>query len=161
MANLKYVLEEDARLDLNVSKTCILPKGISQQASCNVAQQKINSSPTLATISGNVSLASFCPEGFVGIDVPIVVDDVEKLVTFGATSRSFFFPSEIVANRVSLGSIPSGLSMTRVRGERRMRPLELWYPVSGCHTANWAPATHVESCAEAVSGFNLVSCSTV
>jgi hypothetical protein len=33
----------------------------------------INASPTLATLSGNVSFASVCPEGFVGIG-PIGTD---------------------------------------------------------------------------------------
>ena len=86
LADLKHVLKEDAGLDLNVSK---------QQAACDVAQQKINSRPSLAALSGNVSLASFCPEGFLGIGVPIgtyafiqhcvaktcrvIIDDVEKL----------------------------------------------------------------------------------
>jgi hypothetical protein len=41
LADLKYVLKEDAGLDLNVSKTSILlhilPKGTSQQFACDVA----------------------------------------------------------------------------------------------------------------------------
>jgi hypothetical protein len=44
---------------------------ITQQAAFDVAQNLINSSPSLATLSGNVALASFCPEGFVDIGVPI------------------------------------------------------------------------------------------
>ena len=55
----------------------------------------INASPTLTHLAGDVLLASFCPEGFVGIGVPIgtdafvqnfvaktcraIIDDVEKL----------------------------------------------------------------------------------
>jgi hypothetical protein len=58
-------------LDLNVPKTSILPKGITQQSVFEVVQNILNSSPTLATLSGNVSLVSFCLEGFVGIGVPI------------------------------------------------------------------------------------------
>ena len=75
MAELKRVLKEDAGLKLNVNKTSVLPKGV---------------------LSGDVTIGSFCPEGFVGIGVPIgtdafvqnfvaktcraIIDDVEKLV---------------------------------------------------------------------------------
>ena len=60
---------EDAGLDLNVSKTSFLPKGVSQQAAFDVTQNIITNSPTLATLSRSISLASFCAEGFVGIGV--------------------------------------------------------------------------------------------
>jgi hypothetical protein len=79
LAELKRVLKEDAGLELNVSKTSILPKGTTQQAVFDAA---------------HIS-ASFCHEGFVGIGVPIgtdafvqnfvaktcraITDDVEKL----------------------------------------------------------------------------------
>jgi len=78
-----------------VSKTSILPKGVTAQAAFDVAQDIIQAIPTLAHLSGDVLLASFCPEGFVGIGVPIgtdafvqnfvakscraIIDDVEKL----------------------------------------------------------------------------------
>jgi hypothetical protein len=55
----------------------------------------MNNSPALTPLNADVSLASFCPEGFIGIGVPIgtdtfvrnfvakactsIIDDVEKL----------------------------------------------------------------------------------
>ncbi len=69
LADLKHVLKEDAALDLNVSKTCVLPKGVTQQAAFDVAHNVINASPSLTHLSGDVFLASFCPEGSVGIGV--------------------------------------------------------------------------------------------
>ena len=61
----------------------------------DVAHSIIAASPALTQLSGDVSLASFCPEDFVGIGVPIgadafvqrfvgktcrsIIDDVEKL----------------------------------------------------------------------------------
>ena len=74
LAELKSVLKEDAGLELNVLKTSVLPKGISQQAAFDAAHNIINASPTLAHLSPDVLLASFCPEGFVGIGVPIGTD---------------------------------------------------------------------------------------
>ena len=95
MSDLKRVLKEDAGLDLVVSKTSVLPKGVTQQSVFDVAQTIINTSPTLTHRSADVLLTSFCPEGFVGIGVPIgtdafvrnfvaktcrvITDDVEKL----------------------------------------------------------------------------------
>jgi hypothetical protein len=95
LAELKRVLKEDAGLELNVSKTSILPKGTTQQAVFDVAHSFIAASPALTQLSGDVSLSSFCPEGFIGIGVPIgtdafvqnfvaktcraIIDDVEKL----------------------------------------------------------------------------------
>ena len=64
LAELKRALKEDA-------KTSILPKGTTQQAVLDVAHSLIAASPALTQLSGDVSLASFCPEGFVGIGVPI------------------------------------------------------------------------------------------
>ena len=69
LTELNHVLKEDAGLDLNVSKTSVLPKGVTQQAAFDVAHNIINASPSLTHLSGDVSLASFCPEGFVGIGV--------------------------------------------------------------------------------------------
>jgi hypothetical protein len=95
LAELKHVLKEDAGLDLNISKTSVLPKGVTQQAAFDVAHGIINNSPALTPLNADVSLASFCPEGFIGIGVPIgtdafirnfvattwraIIDDVEKL----------------------------------------------------------------------------------
>ena len=71
LAELKRVLKQDAGLQLNVSKTSMLRKGSTQQAVLHVAHSFIAASPALTQLSGDVSLASFCPEGFVGIGVPI------------------------------------------------------------------------------------------
>ncbi len=71
LADLQHVVHVDAGLDLNVPKTSVLPKGITHQAVFDTVQNIINSSPTLDALSGNVSPVSFCPEGFVGIGVPI------------------------------------------------------------------------------------------
>ena len=62
-----------------------------------MAHNIINASPTLTHLAADVLLACFCPEGFVGIGVPIgtdafvqnfvaktcraIIDDVEKLDT--------------------------------------------------------------------------------
>ena len=91
----KTVFKEDAGLDLNVSKTSILPKGVTQQVAFDVAQGIITASPALTHLSADLALVIFCPEDFVGIGVPIgtdifvrdfvaktcrdIIDDVEKL----------------------------------------------------------------------------------
>jgi hypothetical protein len=74
LADLKHVLKEDAGLDLNISKTSILPKGVTQQAAFDVAHRIINDNSALTPLNADVSLASFCPEGFIGISVPIGTD---------------------------------------------------------------------------------------
>ncbi len=95
LAELKRVLKNDAGLELNLSNTDFLPKGVTQQAAFDAAQTIINASPTLVHLSADVLLASFCSEGFAGIGVPIgtnafvrnfvaktcraIIDDVEKL----------------------------------------------------------------------------------
>jgi hypothetical protein len=95
LAELKRVLKEDAGLELNISKTAILPKDITQQAIFDVAHGFINATPQLTQLRGEVSLDSFRPDGFVGIGVPIgtdtfvrqfvaktcrdIIEDVEKL----------------------------------------------------------------------------------
>ena len=63
LAELKRVLKEDAGLELNVAKTSVLPKGVSQQAAFDVAQNIIQATPTLFHLSGDVTIGSFCPEG--------------------------------------------------------------------------------------------------
>ena len=73
----------------------VLPKDVSHQTVFDVSQKIIKTTPTLTHLSGDVALDSFCPEGFVGIGVPIgtddflqnfvdktcksIIDDVEKL----------------------------------------------------------------------------------
>jgi hypothetical protein len=95
LAELKHVLKQDAGLELNVSKTPILPKGTTQQVVFDVAHSFLAARPALTQLSGDISLAPFCPEGFIGIGVPIgtdafvrnfvaktcraIIDDVEKL----------------------------------------------------------------------------------
>jgi hypothetical protein len=74
LAELKHVLKEDAGLELAVSKTSVLQKGVPQQAAFEAAQTIINASPTLPHHSADLLLASFCPEGFVGSGVPIGTD---------------------------------------------------------------------------------------
>lgn len=98
LAELKRVLKEDAGLELNISKTAFLPKAITQQAIFDVAHGFIKATPQLTQLSGEVSLDSFRPDGFVGIGVPIgtdtfvkqfvaktcrdIIEDVEKLDAF-------------------------------------------------------------------------------
>ena len=69
LAELKSVLKEDAGLELNVSKTSILPKGTTQQAVFDVAHSIISNSPASTQLSGmspsllsalKVSLVSVC-----------------------------------------------------------------------------------------------------
>ncbi len=73
-----HVLKEDAGLELNISKTVILPKASTQQAIFDVAHGFINTTPQLTQLSGEVSLDSFCHDGFVGIGVPIGTDTFVK-----------------------------------------------------------------------------------
>ena len=108
LAELKRVLKEDAGLELNVSKTSILPNDTTQQTVFDVAHSIIAASPALTQLSGDVSLASFCPEGFVGVGVPIgtdafllsfvaktcraIIDDVENSRWFYTLSASQVLP---------------------------------------------------------------------
>ena len=52
------VLKKDAGLDLNISKTSVLPNGVTQQVVFDVAHNIINN-PTLTSLYEDVSLASF------------------------------------------------------------------------------------------------------
>ena len=96
LTELKTVFKTDAGLEFNVSKTSILPsKGVTAQTAFDVVQTIIQTTPTLVHLSNDVLLDSFCPEGFIGIGVPIgtdafvrsfvaktcrdIIDDVEKL----------------------------------------------------------------------------------
>jgi hypothetical protein len=74
LAEPKNVFFQDAGLELNVSKTSILPKSVTTQAAFEVAQNILQASPSLAHLSNDFLLASFCPEGFIGIGVPIGTD---------------------------------------------------------------------------------------
>jgi hypothetical protein len=96
LAELEAVFKENAGLELNVAKTAILPaNGVTQQAAFDVAHSIIAASPTLTHLRTEIGLDSFCPEGFVGIGVPIgtdtfvrnlvgkpcrnIIDDVQKI----------------------------------------------------------------------------------
>jgi hypothetical protein len=95
LAELKTVFKADAGLELNVSKTSILPKGVTPQTTFDMARTIMETTPTLTHLTNEVLLDSFYPEGFIGIDVPIgtdafvrsfvaktcrdIIDDVEKL----------------------------------------------------------------------------------
>ena len=61
--------QKDAGLELNVTKTSNLAKGVTQQVAFDSAHKIINTSPTLTHLSDDVVLDSFCPGGFVGIGV--------------------------------------------------------------------------------------------
>jgi hypothetical protein len=75
LAELKTVFKQDAGLELNVAKAAILPvHGFTQQAAFDVAHSIIAASPTLMHLRAEIALDSFCPEGFVGIGVPIGTD---------------------------------------------------------------------------------------
>ncbi len=91
LAELKRVLKEDAGLELNVSQDIRPPQGHHPAGCVRCGAQH----PCCQT-EADVSFASFCPEGFVGIGVPIgtdafvqnfvaktcraIIDDVDKLV---------------------------------------------------------------------------------
>ncbi len=74
LAELKAIFKADAGLELNVSKTSILPKGTTAQVVFDMAQTIMQATPTLAHPSNDVLLDSFCPEAFIGIGVPIDTD---------------------------------------------------------------------------------------
>jgi hypothetical protein len=66
LADLKVVFKADAGLELNVSKTSILPKGVTVQAVFDMARTIMQATPTLTYLTNEVLLDSF-------------IDDVEKL----------------------------------------------------------------------------------
>jgi hypothetical protein len=60
LVDLKAVFKADAGLEINVSKTSILPpKGVTQQVAFDVAQGIITASPDLTHLSDDLALASF------------------------------------------------------------------------------------------------------
>jgi hypothetical protein len=72
LAELKAVFKEDAGLQLNVAKTAILPaKGCTQQAAFDAAHSILAASSALTHLRADIALDSFCPDGFVGIGVPV------------------------------------------------------------------------------------------
>jgi hypothetical protein len=96
LVDLKSVFKTDDGLEINVSKTSILPsKGVTVQVAFDMTQTIMQAIPNLVHLSSDVLLDSFCPECFIGIGVPIdtdafvqsfgsktcrdIIDDVEKL----------------------------------------------------------------------------------
>ena len=60
LAELKVVFKADAGLELNVSKTSILPsKGVTDQAVFDMTQTIMQETPTIAHLSNDVLLDSF------------------------------------------------------------------------------------------------------
>jgi hypothetical protein len=95
LTDLKSVFKADVGLEVNVSKTSILPKGVTTQSVFDMARTIMEETPTLTHLTNEVLLDSFYPEGFIVIDVQIgtdafvrsfvtktcrdIIDDVEKL----------------------------------------------------------------------------------
>jgi hypothetical protein len=77
LVELKSVLKEDAGLELNVSKTSILPKVITQQTVFDVTHSTLAASPVLTQVHGDVSLVFV--RNFVPKTGRVIIDDVEKL----------------------------------------------------------------------------------
>jgi hypothetical protein len=48
LVEIKHVLKQDAGLELNVSKTSILPKGVTVQTDFDVEQNIIQATPTFS-----------------------------------------------------------------------------------------------------------------
>ena len=72
-------------------------KGVSQQAAFDVAQNIIQATPTLTQLSGDVTIGSFCPKGFVGIGLSIGTDAFIRNLVVGegvieGLRRPDFFP---------------------------------------------------------------------
>ncbi len=83
MAEFKAVFKEDTVLELNVGKTAILPAhDVTRQTPFDVGHNINAATPTLTHLRVEIALNSFCPEGFVGIGVPIGTDTfVRNFVT--------------------------------------------------------------------------------
>ena len=62
LTEFKHVLKEDTGLDLNISKTSVLPKDISQEGVFEDAQSFITSTSALAAVTGDITRGSFVPE---------------------------------------------------------------------------------------------------
>jgi hypothetical protein len=74
LAELKAVFKTDAGLEFNISKSSILPKSVTDQAAFDIVRTIMQTTPTLTHLTNEVLLDSFCPEGFIGIGVPIGTD---------------------------------------------------------------------------------------
>jgi hypothetical protein len=72
LTEVKTVFKVDAGLELNVSKTFILPsKGVTVHVVFDMTQTIMQVTPSIVHLSNDILLDSFCPEGFIGIGVPI------------------------------------------------------------------------------------------
>jgi hypothetical protein len=69
LTDLKTVFKADVGLEVNVSKTSILPKGVTTQSVFDMARTIMEATPTLTHLTNEVLLDSFYPEGFIDIDV--------------------------------------------------------------------------------------------
>jgi hypothetical protein len=59
LSTFKSVFKTDGGLELNVSKTTILPKGTTAQAAFDMAQTIMQATPTQAHLTNDVLLDSF------------------------------------------------------------------------------------------------------
>ncbi len=129
LAELKAVFKADAGLELNVVKTSILPKGVTTQAVFDMTQTIMQATTSLAHLRNDFHVDSFCPEGFIGIGVPIgtdafvqsfvakkcrdIIDDVEKLET--QDGGDHVVPCNVT--EVSRGRIPITVYPTCLHGQ--------------------------------------------
>jgi hypothetical protein len=58
LTELKHVLKEDAGFDLNISKTSVLPKGVTHQVVFDAVHIIINNNPVLTLLNVDISLTS-------------------------------------------------------------------------------------------------------
>jgi hypothetical protein len=80
LSDLNHVLKEDADVELNVSKTVILSRDISQEGVFDIVQGFITSNSTLVDLTGDISLVSFIPEGFVQVELRYTDSVIQKFV---------------------------------------------------------------------------------
>jgi hypothetical protein len=71
--DIKYVLQEDAGLDLN-DKTKILVKGISAAETHTAAQRLLAAEPSLAHLGPLLAPKALVDDGYIGLGVPIGTD---------------------------------------------------------------------------------------
>ncbi len=74
LTELKAVFKADSGLDLNVAKTSILTKGVTDQTVFDMAQTIMEATASLAHLRNDFLVDSFCPEGFIVIGVSIGTD---------------------------------------------------------------------------------------
>jgi hypothetical protein len=67
LADLKQVFKDDAGLELNMLKTQLLVKGISNHDAYSAAKGFFENDACLSSIKDTITLASFTAEGYVGL----------------------------------------------------------------------------------------------